>query len=168
MKRFVVVGLGNPLMGDDGVGLRALQQLERDWAVDSSVEMVDGGTWGLKLLPAIEGADGVVFLDAIRTGSAPGTIVELRNAEIPRLISKKLSPHEVDLREVLAVMELCGVLPPSVCAIGVEPEYVDLQYELSPTVSARVHDMVALAVDRLREWGVRCIPASHAADACTR
>lgn len=168
MKRFVVVGLGNPLMGDDGVGLRALQQLESDWVVDSSVELVDGGTWGLKLLPTIEGADGVVFLDAIRTGSAPGTVVELLNGEIPRRISTKLSPHEVDLREVLAVTELRGMLPPSVSAIGVEPEYVDLHYELSPRVSARVHDIVALAVARLREWGVRCVRASHTADACTR
>lgn len=167
-KEFVVVGLGNPLMGDDGVGLCALQQMECDWRFDDATELVDGGTWGLRLLPTLEGARGVVLLDAIRTGRSPGTVVELQNDEIPRQLATKLSPHEVDLREVLAVMAFRGTLPPNVSAIGVEPEYIDLRNDLSAIVRARVQDVVHLAVERLRSWGVACVPALESAGACTR
>lgn len=167
-KDFVVVGLGNPLMGDDGVGLCALHVLERDWRFDDSTHLVDGGTWGLRLLPTLEGASGVILLDAIRTGRAPGTVVELQNDAIPRQLATKLSPHEVDLREVLALMQFRGTLPPNVSAIGVEPEYVDLLDDLSAIVRAQVPEIVRLAVERLHSWGVPCVPALESADACTR
>ncbi|HEY7235045.1 MAG TPA: HyaD/HybD family hydrogenase maturation endopeptidase [Gemmatimonadaceae bacterium] len=159
-KAFVVVGLGNPLMGDDGLGLCALEQLAREWAIDASTQLVDGGTWGLSLLPSLEGATGLLFLDAIRTNNAPGTVVELRGEEIPRKIVTKLSPHEIDLREVLAVMQLRGTLPRDVSAIGVEPEDVDLRDGLSATVQSRLSDVVRLAIARLESWGVRCTPAT--------
>ena len=167
-KEFVVVGLGNPLMGDDGVGLCVLQRLERDWRFDDATQLVDGGTWGLRLLPTLEGAKGVILLDAIRTGQSAGTVVELQNDAIPRQLATKLSPHEVDLRELLAVMAFRGTLPPNVSAIGVEPEYVDLLDDLSAIVRARVPEIVRRAVDRLRSWGVACTPALESADACTR
>ena len=156
-KDFVVIGLGNPIMGDDGLGLCALEQLVLGWTFDDSTELLDGGTWGLSLIPSIEGARGVLFLDAIRTNSAPGTIVELRGDEIPRTLATKLSPHEIDLREVLAVLQLRGTLPAEVSAIGVEPESVDLRDGLSPTVQSRLPDVVRLTVARLESWGVRCL-----------
>lgn len=167
-KHVVVVGAGNPLMGDDGLGLCALEQLTRNWTFDDSTELVDGGTWGLSLLPMIEGATDLLFLDAIRTNSPPGTLIELRGEEIPKMISTKLSPHEIDLREVLAIMQLRGTLPREISAIGVEPEYVDLRDELSPTVRSRVDAMVALAVARLESWGVRCEHVAAPEVACTR
>lgn len=171
-KELVVIGLGNPLMGDDGFGLCALEQLALGWSFDDSVELVDGGTWGLSLIPAIEGARGVLFLDAIRTNSAPGTVVELRGDEIPRKLATKLSPHEIDLREVLAVLQLRGTLPPEVSAIGVEPEYIDLREGLSPNVKSRLSEVVRLAIGRLESWG--CHPERSAGSAvgpsltCTR
>lgn len=167
-KDVVVVGLGNPLMGDDGVGLCALRQLEREWTFDDATQLVDGGTWGLRLLPVLEGARGIILLDAIRTGRAAGTVVELRGDEIPRQLATKLSPHEVDLRELLAVMQLRGTLPLDVSAIGVEPEYVDLLDDLSPLVRSRVRHLAALTIERLRSWGVPCMPVAATADACTR
>jgi hydrogenase maturation protease len=168
-KEFVVIGLGNPIMGDDGFGLCALEQLALAWNFEDSVELLDGGTWGLSLIPSIEGARGVLFLDAIRTNNAPGTMVELRGDEIPRRLASKLSPHEIDLREVLAVLQLRGTLPAEVSAIGVEPEEVDLRHGLSATVRSRVSDVVRLAVARLGSWGVPCVPAASSPGvACTR
>lgn len=155
-------------MGDDGVGLCALHYLDAGWTVDDSTELVDGGTWGLTLLPALERRAGVVFLDAVRCGQAPGTVVELRGDEIPRHLSSKLSSHQVDLRELLAIMELRGTVPSCVSVIGVEPEYVDMSDALSPTVASRTPDIVALAIDRLRSWGVSCSRRTEAQHACTR
>jgi len=165
---FVVVGLGNPLMGDDGVGLSALRQLDAGWTFDDSLQLVDGGTWGLKLLPALEGAEGIIFFDAVRSGEPPGTVVELRGDEIPRRLATKLSTHQVDLREVLALMSLRGTLPSRVSVVGVEPAFVDMSAALSPTVASRTADVVALAIDRLRAWGVCCTRRTEAAHPCTK
>jgi len=169
-KEFVVIGLGNPLMGDDGLGLCALEQLALGWSLEDSTELVDGGTWGLSLIPSIEGARGVLFLDAIRTNSAPGSVVELRGDEIPRTLATKLSPHEIDLREILALLQLRGTLPANVSAIGVEPEYVDLREGLSASVQSRLPDVVRLAIARLESWGLRCMPATPSSlkFACTK
>lgn len=164
----IVVGLGNPLMGDDGIGLCALRQLESEWTFDGSTQLVDGGTWGLNLLPALEGSRSLLFLDAIRSGRAPGSLVELRGDAIPRQLATKLSPHEVDLRELLAVMQLRGTLPANVSAIGVEPDIVEMHDGLSAAVRSRIRDVVSLAVDRLRSWGVSCSPNAPREDACTR
>ena len=70
--RTVVIGLGNPLMGDDGLGLAALARLSEDWTVPPEVELVDGGTWGMNLLPLIEDAGRLILIDAINVGAAPG------------------------------------------------------------------------------------------------
>jgi len=96
--RTVVLGLGNLLMADDGVGLIALARLEEEWFVPRDVELVDGGTWGMNLLPVIEKADRVIFLDAIDLGDPPGTLIRLEDEEIPRFLGVKLSPHQIDLR----------------------------------------------------------------------
>ena len=73
MSGSAVIGLGNPLMGDDGFGLVALARLRDEWTLEG-VELVDGGTWGMSLLPLIEDSDRVVLLDAIAAGATPGEI----------------------------------------------------------------------------------------------
>lgn len=149
----LVLGLGNPIMGDDGLGLAALARLARDWDLPPSVSLVDGGTWGMNLLPQIETADQLILLDAIRAGTPPGTLVVIERAELPRYFSLKISPHQIDLREVLGLAELRGTLPAMAMALGVEPEQVELGTEVSPAVLARVDDVVRRAVDRLALWG---------------
>lgn len=149
----LVLGCGNPIMGDDGLGLVALEQLGREWDLPPSVTLVDGGTWGMNLLPLIEDAAQLLLLDAIRGGQAPGTLIEIERADLPRYFSLKISPHQIDLREVLGLAELRGTLPAQAVAIGAEPEFVDLATGLTPAVAARVDDVVLRAVDRLAHWG---------------
>jgi hydrogenase maturation protease len=151
--RALVIGLGNPIMGDDGLGLAALERLDASRALPDSVELLDGGTWGLNLLHRIEDADQVLFLDAVDAGLAPGSAVVLEREELPRLLGVKLSPHQIDLREVLALAELRGTLPPVMAAVGMQPESVELRSGLSPVLSARLHELVDAALDRLRSWG---------------
>lgn len=152
----LVVGLGNPIMADDGLGLAALERLREGWEVPAEVTLVDGGTWGMKLLPLIEEAEALVLLDAVRATRSPGTFIRLERDELPRYFSHKISPHQIDLREVLAVAELRGRLPARIVVIGVEPEVVEMRHGLSPSVEARVDDVVGAAVDRLLVWGHRC------------
>ena len=101
--RVTVIGLGNPLMGDDGLGLRARERLISSWSLSPGVELVDGGTWGMNLLPIIEDASSLLFIDAVDNGMPAGTPIVLSGDEIPRALAHKISPHQVDLSEVLAV-----------------------------------------------------------------
>lgn len=152
--RTVVLGLGNMLMADDGVGLAALARLEEEWFVPRDVELVDGGTWGMNLLPVIERADRVLILDAIDLGDPPGTLIRLEGAEIPRFLGVKLSPHQIDLREVLALAELRGTMPREVIALGIQPEQVEMSTVFSPAVAARLDQLVHLAAEILYDWGI--------------
>lgn len=156
MPRTAVIGLGNPLMGDDGVGVAALERLRTQFHFPEGVELVDGGTWGMNLLPLIEGAARLVLLDAINTGAPPGTLTALRRDALPRYFSHKLSPHQIDLREVLALAEWRGTLPIELVALGIQPERVELEEGLSPLVAASLDDLVELAVCCLEAHGHRC------------
>lgn len=154
--RTLVIGLGNPLMGDDGAGLAALERLRDEWEISDDVELVDGGTWGMNLLPMLEAADEVVLLDAVFHGRAPGTISEFAGDDVPRGLEHKLSPHQIDLREVLALATLRGTLPRQLFAVGVEPEVVAMGMTLSPSVVAAIPEMLARTARWLETRGHRC------------
>ncbi len=161
-RRTLVIGLGNPLMADDGVGLRALARLEETWVVPPEVELVDGGTWGMNLLHQLEEAEAVLFLDAINARQAPGTEITLERADLPRYFSLKLSPHQIDLREVLALMELRGTLPQRIVALGLQPDLIEMSTSLSPLLESRIDALVERAVARLDAWGHPCRPREAA------
>ena len=166
MSRTLVIGLGNPLMGDDGVGLAALERLREEWSLDR-VELADGGTWGMSLLPMIEDADRMLLVDAIAAGEAPGEIIVLERDRLPIYLSRKLSPHQVDLSDVLAAAELRGTLPEHTVAIGVQPASVELRTELSPVVQRALDPLVDAVIARLVRWGHRCESSTPAAP-CTK
>lgn len=162
----MVLGVGSPLMGDDGVGVVAVERLRRALEPLEGVALLDGGTWGMQLLPAIEDAERLLVLDAIYDGQAPGTVVRLEKDELPRLLYQKVSPHQIDLREVFAVAELKGTFPPMAVALGVEPEVVELQDGLSPAVEAALPRLLDQALAQLRAWGHEVpSPGWEAADA---
>jgi hydrogenase maturation protease len=152
-------------MGDDGVGLAALERLRTGWLPAPGVRLLDGGTWGLQLLPDIEEAERLLLLDAIEAGARPGTLVVLEREAIPRFFAHKFSPHEVDLREVLALADLRGRLPRELVAIGVQPGAVTLAPGLSPEVDAGLEAMLLAVAARLEAWGHPMHPAVRHAHA---
>ncbi len=148
----VVLALGNPLMGDDGLGATVLRRLQRwDWGHD--VTIVNGETWGLRLLPTVEAADRLLVIDAIDVGAAPGTIITLNANELPRRLDLSISPHQVGLRNVLALAELRGTYPSAITAIGAQPERVVFGEPLSVPVAAAVDGVTALSASQLTAWG---------------
>lgn len=151
-----MIGLGSPIMGDDGFGLRVLARIPERWALPDDVELVDGGTWGMTLLPTIEDSDNVLFLDAINTGSAPGTVAVIEREQLPKYFALKLSPHQIDIKEVLAACELRGTLPEVTVAFGAQPEIIDMSVELSPAMEARVDEVADLVAERLTRLGHDC------------
>ncbi|HVX88375.1 MAG TPA: hydrogenase maturation protease [Gemmatimonadales bacterium] len=156
MSGTLVLGLGNPLMGDDGVGLAALAGLKAEYEFPRDVRLVDGGTWGMNLLPLIESAERVILLDAIDTAAPPGTLTVLERHELPKYFSHKISPHQIDLREVLALAEWRHTLPAEFVALGIQPERVEMGMGLSPSVERALEALVTLTATRLAEYGLSC------------
>jgi hydrogenase maturation protease len=148
-----VLGLGNPLLADDALGLVALERLVQQYELDDTVSVHDGGTWGMQLMPMIEEAERVLFLDAIDRGEAPGTVIRLEGEEIPATLAKMISPHQLDLTNVLAMTRLRGTFPKVLIALGVQPLTTETRVALSPVVAARVDDVVSAAVAQLEAWG---------------
>ena len=161
--RTVVIGLGNPLMGDDGLGLIALAQLQAQWLVPEEIDLVDGGTWGMTLLPVIESAASLLLIDAIEMRAAPGTLHLLERGRIPRYLATKISPHQVDLHDVLALAELRGTFPAEAVAIGLQPTRIEFGNGLSDVVACRVDELVRAAVLQLERWGHVCARRADAA-----
>ena len=153
-----VIGVGSPLMGDDGLGLVALERLRDRYDFHADVDLLDGGTWGMNLLPFIESAERVLILDAVRTGGEPGEVVTLERDKIPRFFATKISPHQIDLKEVLALAELRGSLPANTVVLGLEPAVIEMGMALSPAVEAGVDALCAAAVTRLAAWGYAPTP----------
>ncbi len=152
----VVIGLGNPLMGDDGLGIVVARQLLSRTDLPDGVQVVDGGTWGLNLLPVIEDAERVLLVDAIDTAEAPGTLIRLSRERLPRYLATKISPHQVDLRDVLALAELRGTLPDDTTAIGLQPQIVALGTALSPLIAGRMEELMSAVLDHLRAREPAC------------
>jgi len=148
-------------MADDGLGLAALDAL-RGFRFEPEVELVDGGTWGMNLLGLIEDAGRLLLLDAIHAGRPAGSLVVLRDEELPRYLFTKVSPHQVDLREVLAVAEFRGTLPSETVAVGLEPRRVEMSDSLTPLARSRLPLVVRAALGILAEWGHRAAPTDEA------
>lgn len=161
--RVVVLGLGNILLRDEGVGVRAVEALAERYALPAEVEVVDGGTAGMDLLNTLAGCDHLLICDAVRTGALPGSVVKLASAEVPALFMTRFSPHQLGLADVLATLVLTGEAPGTVTLVGVVPADLELGLELSPAVSAVVGRVVECLATELRGLGVRLVPKRPAA-----
>lgn len=139
----IVIGLGNPLRGDDGVGVRVIEAL-KEQALPDGVEVVDGGTQGLGIVNLMEGWQRVILVDAADMGQDPGQFVHLTLDEI--LLpgdNQKLSIHNAGLRDALLLARALKTLPNEVILFGVQPANIDWVSHLSPEVEAAVPDLVA-------------------------
>lgn len=158
--RAVVLGIGNIILEDEGVGVRAVEALQAQYRLPSEVEAIDGGTAGMELIEALSGVDLLVVLDAVVAGKPPGTVISIADEDVPSFFRRKLSPHQIALPDVLASLELLGQLPKQTLIFGVQPQSMELGMELTAPVAARIPELVELAVDALRKNGYAVEPAA--------
>ncbi len=159
--KIAVVGIGNILLGDEGVGVHVLNELRDRYCFPDGVELIDGGTMGLDLLPFIEGRQRVIFIDAVDFGAEAGAVGELRGGEIPERLSSKLSVHQIALPEMLSAGRLLGTLPEEICLVGIQPKSIDPGFGLSPEIEAKVDELMARVVRKLSEWGIEVRSKVH-------
>ena len=145
-----VLGVGNPIMGDDGTGLEMLAGVQAALG-DTGVEFIDGGTGGMELIPVIQDATRLLVLDAVG-GDTPGQVKVLTGDQVKLMLSMKLSPHQVGLLDVFTAARLLGKEPEEVVIVGIVPEEVELQLGLSAPVQAALPDAISKAIAQVKTW----------------
>lgn len=153
MEQIIILGLGNILYGDEGVGVLLAQRLYAHWDFPVNVEVVDGGTQGQTLLTFVERADRLLVLDAVDFGLEPGAIL-LRDNVPAYLTAQKIGPHQNSFSEVMGLAALRGTAPAHCALIGVQPAAMTLAAPLSTPVSESFDEAQGMALDILRQWGV--------------
>jgi hydrogenase maturation protease len=150
----LVLGIGNLVMGDDAIGVMVAQRLQQQYRFAENVEVLDGGTLGLDLLPKLENITNLIMIDAVETGKAAGTCVRLIGQELPIALQTMVSPHQMGLKDLLAVSELMGHSPKEMVLIGVQPGSIEMEIGLTPEVEAQFDFLVANVLSELAVWGV--------------
>ncbi len=165
MSGVVVLGVGNVLMSDEGVGVHAIAELERRWTFPDGVRLVDGGTSTQELLGDLEDLDHLIVIDAVTAGREPAALVRLEGAAVPSAFTTKLSPHQVGISDLLATLTLLGRAPKHVVLYGVEPARLTLDLTLSPEVAARLPELCEQVVAELvaQKWGQSPFPRNGGA-----
>jgi hydrogenase maturation protease len=153
--RKIVLGLGNTLNGDEGLGVQAVKLLEERLSpTKSELEFLDGGVLGLNLLPWVEEASHLLVLDAINARKEPGTLIELERQQIPLYTGIKMSDHQISFQEVLGLAQFRDLLPEHLHLIGIQPADMSVGVELSPIVAEKMPQLLALAEEKLRQWNL--------------
>ncbi len=152
--RAVVLGLGNILQKDDGVGVHALRWLQGDPQLAEAAEFVDGGTASFTLLDTIQTAAALIVVDAVVFDGRPGDVHVFEGADMDRLLARPQagSVHEVSLSEVLDMARLCEGLPARRALVGVRPEAISWGGALSDSVRAALPEVAAAVGRVLRGW----------------
>ncbi|VAX13486.1 Hydrogenase maturation protease HybD [hydrothermal vent metagenome] len=154
MKKILIIGMGNVLMQDEGVGVRAVEELENRYHIPDGVSVVDGGTTGMNLFDPIRQCDQLIVADAINTGAPYGSLVRIANHEIPAFFQTKLSNHQLGLSDLLALLTLKCEVPEHVVIIGMVPHSLENKLGLTAEATAGLAAMVDMLVAELADLGV--------------
>ena len=165
-KRILVLGIGNILWADEGFGVRCVEALNAGWEFPPQVELMDGGTQGLYLLPYVQEADCLLVFDAVDYSDPPGSLREVVGDQVPRFMGvKKMSLHQTGFQEVLMAAELTGKLPAELVLIGVQPEELeDYGGSLRDVVKAQMPAALELAFSWLARWGATAVVREASAE----
>lgn len=149
-----LIGLGNLLLRDEGVGVHAVEALKKKYDFPEEVRLLDGGTLGLDLLHWIEGMDRVLFVDAVDLKKEPGTLAVIEGESLPSLLEPKLSLHHVGLADLLFASSFLGTQPTEIVLVGIQPETLEFGLELSQTIRRSFDKLLETVLEKLREWGL--------------
>lgn len=127
----LVLGLGNILLSDEGVGVRVVEALSAAFELPPAVEILDGGTAGMDLMEAVAGRECLIVADAMNADATPGTVLRFADEDIHAFFQMRLSPHQLGLSDLLAALTLTDEVPRRVILIGIVPADLSLGTELS-------------------------------------
>jgi len=147
----VVIGVGNTILSDDGVGVHAARLLQADSRVPAGVAILDGGTLGLELLPYACDASRLLLLDAVNSQANPGTLARMTGEDLLAAKAGR-SVHQLGVADLIAALALASAKPQEIVVLGVQPANTDWGTTLSPAVEAALVALVEAAVTQLQGW----------------
>ena len=149
-SKIVVISIGNLLLMDEGIGVHTINELEKH-DLPESIEIYDGGTGGFKLIDLMHGAARVIFIDAVDTGKAPGSVTIFSAEEVHSLYNKKkYSLHDTDLMEIIKMTELLDD-PPIIEIVGIQPKIINYGTTLSKELAGSMSNIVNSVLKRIEE-----------------
>lgn len=154
----LVLGVGNKLMSDEGVGVHVIERLSAGYRIPEEIQLLDGGTLGMDLLYYLEGIENLLLVDAVETHKEPGTIIRLEDDEVPAFLAMKISPHQIGVPDMLAAARFKDLYPKRLVLWGIQPELMEIGLELSPLIESKMDQLVSNMVEQLKAWGHTVTP----------
>ena len=151
-NQITILGIGNTLYTDEGLGVHALAALQEQYSMDPQVQLIDGSTDGMSLLGPVEDTDYLIVIDAINAGKEGGHIIELHGDDIPAYYGIKMSIHQLGFQEVLLASKLREKYPKNIVMIGMQPTSLELGIGLSETNEAQLPEMFKLVEQQVNKW----------------
>ena len=154
----VVLGVGNILLTDEGLGVHVVEDLKANYTFTPQISLIDGGTMGMELLTYMRGMKKILLIDAVNGGEAPGTIYEFPHRELEQYFTDHISVHEVGMQDILRIRAIQENPLEDAIVIGVEPESLEVGFEPSAPVQKALPEVKDRVLRVLREWGVQIEP----------
>lgn len=152
-KRILVMGVGNILWTDEGLGVRIVEWLERNYDFSGNVTLYDGGTLGMRLMEPIMNSDLLIVVDAVLGEGEPGDVYRLTGDDLRKSLAFKNSMHQTDLVDTLIYCDIAGHRPEAV-VIGVEPyDFQTMAVEVSECIAAKMPDIASRVLDEIKAAG---------------
>ncbi|MEN8177264.1 MAG: HyaD/HybD family hydrogenase maturation endopeptidase [Pseudomonadota bacterium] len=157
IESVLILGIGNTLLSDEGVGVHVVKRMQADYADDNSIEYMDGGTLSFTLAEPIARANGLIVVDAARMNSPPGSVKVFHNDDMDTYLSgNRQSVHEVSLSDLLDIARLTDSLPESRSLVGIEPLSIDWGESLSDQLQHSVDRAVTEILAIISGWDIVC------------
>jgi hydrogenase maturation protease len=153
--RITLLGLGNILLSDEGIGVHAVNTIKKRYTFSPEIDIIDGGTMGLDLLPVFQLQDKILIIDAVDFGKAPGYSGVIEEDKIPSVLNVKLSVHHIGLSDLLFTAKLTRTSPPEVCLVGIQPKSLDIGLEMTKEVRDAFDAVIDLAIGKLKQWNIQ-------------
>jgi hydrogenase maturation protease len=151
-SKITILGIGNTLFSDEGVGIHLLPLLEEALKEVHQVEIIEGLTDGMRLLGPVEEAENLIIIDAINAGKEGGTIISLVGEEIPAYFGIKMSIHQLGFQEVLLAAKMRDRYPKQIVMFGMQPTSLELGVELTETNRQKLGELANAVIEQVHNW----------------
>ena len=159
--RVAILGLGNILLSDEGAGVHAVTFMKERYDFSPPVDIIDGGTMGLDLLPLFQDRKRILIIDAVDFGEAAGHTGVVEGDAISSVLNTKLSAHHIGVSDLLFTAKLTRAAVPNVCLVGIQPESLEVGLDMTEKVRVRIDTLIDLAIGKLKEWNIACSRRPH-------
>ncbi len=158
----LILGVGNILMGDEGIGVRVVERFREIYDTPEGVEVVDGGTLGFELLGFLENKDLVIIVDAFqKKGTHAGEVVLIDLDKEPNFYRDRISPHQIGISDLLNLAFVSNSMPNSIKLVGIVPYNIDPGLELSKEALEGVEKAIIVIKNLLTDLGIKLLTKTN-------